>query len=124
MKALLPLTLVATVLASSAFADCQVPKNEVKIPDGTKATKEEMLATQRSIKDADAAIKIYTDCLKTEQDAKIAAGGEQMKEEAKVKINADYANRQNAAVEKLQKVADKFNVELRAYKAKMVPPAQ
>jgi hypothetical protein len=40
-----------------------------------------------------------------------------------VKISADYANRQNAEVEKLQKLADRFNVEVRAFKAKQPPAA-
>lgn len=121
MKFLLPLSLVATLLAAPAFADCTAPNNEVKIPNGNKATKEEMLAAQHAIKDNDAAVKVYADCLKSEQEAKIAAGGNQMKDEAKQKINAEYANRQNAEVEKLQKLADQFNVELRAYKAAHTP---
>ena len=41
-----------------------------------------------------------------------------MKDEERVKISTDYANRQNVEVEKLQKLADKFNVEVRAFKAK------
>jgi hypothetical protein len=41
-----------------------------------------------------------------------------MKDEAKVKISTEYANLQNAEVEKLQKLADQFNVEVRAFKAK------
>ena len=124
MKALLPISLIAAFVVAPAFADCVVPAHDIKMPDGSKATKEEMLATQHAIKEGNAAVIAYGDCLKAEQDAKIAAGGEQMKEDDKVKINTEYANRQNAQVEKLQKLADKFNVELRAYKAKMAPPAQ
>ena len=121
MKAFLPLSLIAVLVAAPAWADCVAPVHNIKMPDGSKATKEEMLATQHAIKDGNAAVNAFADCLKAEQDAKIASGGDQMKDDQKQKIGAEYANRQNSEVEKLQKLADKFNVELRAYKAKMTP---
>ena len=49
--------------------------------------------------------------------------GTDMKDEERVKISTEYASRQNAEVEKLQKLADKFNVEVRAFKAKQPPAA-
>ena len=123
MKVLLPLSLVAALAAAPAYADCPPPNNVVKIPDGATASKEEMLAAQHAIKDNDAAIAAFTDCLRAEQDAKIAAGGDKLTDADKLKISAEYVNRQNVEVEKLQKLADRFNVELRAYKAKQAPPA-
>lgn len=118
MKALLPLTIVATLFAGTASAACTAPDNIAKIPNGSKATKDEMVAAQRSVKAYDAAVKVFTDCLKTEQDAEIAAGGEKMTEDQKTKVAGRYAERQNVEVDKLQKAADKFNTELKAYKAK------
>jgi hypothetical protein len=47
-----------------------------------------------------------------EQDTRVAAG------EDRAKIAPEYAKLQNNEVDKLQKVADRFNVELRAFKAK------
>jgi hypothetical protein len=123
MKVLLPLSLVAALAVAPVYADCTPPTIAVKIPDGASATKEDMLAAQHAIKDGDAAIAAFADCLRTEQDAKIAAGGDKLTDADKLKISADYVNRQNAEVEKLQKLADQFNVELRAYKAKLAPPA-
>jgi hypothetical protein len=123
MKALLPVSLLAAWMVSPAFADCAAPNFDFTVPDGSKATREEMLAAQHSIRDGDAALKSFADCLKTEQDARIAAGGDGMKDEEKVKISNEYATRQNAEVEKLQKLADEFNVALRAYKARQAPPA-
>ena len=122
MNVLLPLSLVAALAAAPAFATCTAPANEVKIPDGSKATMDDMLAAKHAIQENNAAVETYTQCLKTEQDAKIAAGGTDMKDEERVKISTEYANRQNAEVEKLQKLADKFNVEVRAFKAKQPPP--
>jgi gamma-glutamyl phosphate reductase len=70
------------------------------------------------LQENNAAVETYTQCLKAEQDAKIAAGGADMKDEDKVKISKDYVDRQNVEVEKLQKLADHFNLEVRNYKAK------
>ena len=122
MKVLLPLALAAALMAAPAFADCTAPNNDVKIPDGAKATMDEMLAAKHAIQENDSAVQAYVQCLKAEQDAKIAAGGPDMKDEEKVKISTEYTNRQNAEVEKDQKLADKFNVEVRAFKAKQPPP--
>ena len=118
MKVLLPVLLVAAAMASPAHAACTAPLNKVQIPDGSKATMEEMLAAKKAIQENNAVVEAYTQCLKAEQEAKIAAGGPDMKDEEKVKISTEYANLQNVEVEKLQKVADQFNVEVRAYKAK------
>jgi hypothetical protein len=118
MKVLLPLSLVAALVAAPAFADCTVPLNDVQIPRGNKATMDEMLAAKHAIQEYNTAVESYTQCLKAEQDAKIAAGGSDMKDEERVKIATAYANRQNEQVEKLQSVADRFNVEVRDFKAK------
>ncbi|MGH8253790.1 MAG: hypothetical protein ACRES2_07095, partial [Steroidobacteraceae bacterium] len=79
--------------------------------------------TQHAIKDLDAAAQQFDDCLVAERDAKIAAGGDSMKEDQKVKISNEYADRQNEVADKLQKIADQFNVEVRAYKAKTAAAA-
>ena len=118
MKFLLPALLIAAAMASPAYAACTAPLNDVKIPNGNKATMDEMLAAKHAIQENNAAVEAYTQCLKAEQEAKIAAGGTDMKDEEKVKISTEYANRQNVEVEKLQKVADQFNLEVRAFKAK------
>jgi hypothetical protein len=122
MKVLLPLSLVAALLAAPAFAGCNPPPNDVKIPDGAKATMDEMLAAKRAIQENNTAVETYTQCLKAEQDARIAAGGPDMKDDARAKIAAEYTDRQNAEVEKLQALADKFNVQVRAFKAAQPAP--
>jgi len=118
MKVLLPALLIAAAMASPAHAACTAPTNEVKIPNGNTATMDEMLAAKKAIQENNAVVETYTQCLKAEQEAKLAAGGPDMKDEAKVKISTEYANLQNIEVEKLQKLADQFNVEVRAFKAK------
>ena len=46
-----------------------------------------------------------------------------MKDDQKIKIATEYTDRQNEVADKLQKIADQFNVEVRAYKAKMAAAA-
>lgn len=121
MKVLLPLTLLAAVVAAPALADCTAPTIAIAVPDGSTATMDQMLAAKHAISDSDAAVQKYDDCLKAEQDAKIAAGGDKMKDEEKVKISAKTVELHNVVAEQLQKVADQFNVEVRAYKAKNAP---
>jgi hypothetical protein len=123
MKALLPALLVAAAMATAAHAECTAPSGTVKIPDGNTASMDDMLAAKKAIQENNAAVESYTQCLKAEQDAKIAAGGTDMKDEEKVRISTEYMNRQNVEVEKLQKLADQFNLEVRNYKAKHPPAA-
>jgi hypothetical protein len=123
MKFLLPLSLLTALVAAPAFADCSAPSNEVKVPDGAAATKDEMIAAQHAVKDYNDTVKNYIDCITKEMDAKVAAGGDKLNDTDRQKISKEYADMQNAAVERVQKVADKFNVELRAWKAKNAPPA-
>jgi hypothetical protein len=115
MKAKLTFSLLTALTALSAlpaFADCQAPSDSVAIPNGTSATRDEMVTAQKAVRAFDAAVKTYTECLQQEEDARIAAGGD------KEKLAKQYADMQNTQVDKAQKLADKFNVELRAYKAK------
>ena len=112
MKILLPIVALAALSAGPVFADCAVPDNNVQIPDGSTATREEMVAAQKAVQAYDAAVKTYTDCLQQEQQQKLDAGGD------KAKLQKQYADLNNAQVEKVQHLAEKFNTELKAYKAK------
>jgi hypothetical protein len=112
MKILLPIVALAALSAGPVFADCAVPDNNVQIPDGSTATREEMVAAQKAVQAYDAAVKTYTDCLQQEQQQKLEAGGD------KAKLQKQYADLNNVQVEKVQQLAEKFNTELKAYKAK------
>jgi len=112
MKLLLPLSVLAILAAGPVFADCAAPDATVQVPDGSTATREEMVAAQKAVVAYDAAVKTYTDCLAQEQQQKLEAGGD------KVKLQKHYAELNNQQVEKVQQLADKFNAELKAFKAK------
>lgn len=112
MKVPLTVLILGALAASPVYADCSAPDDAILIPSGNTATRDQMIAAQKAVKAYDAAVKAYSDCMQAEEDAKIAAGGD------KVKVTEQYAKRANAQVDKVQKVADKFNTELRAFKAK------
>jgi hypothetical protein len=122
-KFLLPLPIVAALVAMPAHADCTAPDVNVTIPDGASATMDDMLKTQRAIRDGNSAVEAYSQCLRGLADAEIAAGGDKLKDQDKQKIAAKYDAIANVVIDKLQGLADKFNVEVRAYKAKQAASA-
>ncbi|HEY6452419.1 MAG TPA: hypothetical protein VIX87_07450 [Steroidobacteraceae bacterium] len=111
MKGLLIAALFAAFASGPLYADCAVPDSTVQIPDGATATKEEMIAAHKAVEAFNVAVKAYSDCLAQEQADKVAAGGD------KIKLQAEYAGLNNAQVDKVQALADKFNTELKAYNA-------
>jgi hypothetical protein len=112
------LSALLLVAAAPAFADCTPPSDSLAIPKGAEATKEEMIAAQNAVKALNAAVTAYSDCLKQEEDAKVAAGGD------KAKLHNTYAKLNNDEVARLQQVANQFNAELHAYIAKNAKPSQ
>jgi len=112
MRAILTVSLLVALAAGPAFADCTPPQEAVQVPDGATATLNQMIAAQKAVKAYDAAVKAYGNCLQQEENAKVAAGGD------KGKLNAKYAKLTNKQVDKDTHLATKFNDELRAYKAK------
>ena len=101
--------------AHSALA-CDYP-DRVVIPNGTTATKEDMLQGQRSVKVFVADMEVYLECIvDTEKMARagmeeISANDEQQREDL---LNKKY----NAGVDEMERVAAQFNVEVQAYRAK------
>jgi hypothetical protein len=120
MKALLAMTLLGA-LAAPAFADCPYPPAPSKIPDGASATLQEMLDGQKAVKDYDAAINTYLSCIDKELSDNIAKGGEQLKPEQKADMQKVEAQKHNAAIDQEQSVADRFNEQVKVFKARTDP---
>jgi hypothetical protein len=112
MRVILAISVLGLLATSPVFAECVIPDNNVVIPNGSTASKDEMLAAQKALKAYDAAVKSFGDCLTTEADAKVAQGGD------KAKITAAYAKRNDTEVAKVQALADRWKVQLAAFKAK------
>ena len=92
MKTAVSIAILGAVLAVPAFA-CDKPNAPASIPDGKTASKEEMLTAKKEV-----------DAFKRDMDAYMSCERSPMKVE-------------NAQAE-LVKVADHFNTQVRAFKAK------
>ncbi len=114
-KGILTVSIVVALAAGPvcALAGCTPPDEAaIAIPDGATATRDQMIAAQRAVKAYDTAVKAYGDCLQQQLDKQVAAGGN------KEFLSVQYDKMNNIEVDKLQKLADKFNEELRVFKAR------
>ena len=118
MKALLVPALVAALYAGPALADCPYPAAPDKLPDGATATLEEMLAGQKTVKEYQQKITDYTACIDKDVDEQIAKAGDKLKPEQKTDMQRIAAQKHNAAVDQAQAIADRFNEQVKVYKAR------
>src|SRR5262249_10098041 len=113
-----------------AYADCSYPPPPDHIPDGNTATREEMVQAQAAVKEYNQAVTAYLSCIQLEvQDAtqKFAKPRETPTAEQKQKMEdmrRVEVQKHNAAVDQLQSVADRFNEQVRVYKAKNADKAK
>ena len=118
MKQLLSaIVLLGGLAAAQANAACPYPVAPGKFPDGGVATKEEMLGAKQQVMKYNTDIDAYLGCLKTEYDAKVAASADASQEQ-KDKMAREQDEKHNAAVKEVTDVTDRFNEQLRAWKAK------
>ena len=97
MKRLAAVGLVAALASPPLYATCVEPTPPTAVPHGATASREEMVAALQAAKTYDAEVADFAACLEK-------SGGD--------------VHKQNGAVEKLQGFADKFNAELRIFKAR------
>ena len=96
----------AAILTSlPAFADCTLPPPPSKIPNGSTASEQEMVAAMNVLKEYNGDVSVYLKCLDYEVKQNRMAG-----------TVRDAKN--NSAVAELQSIADKFNQQVRVFKAK------
>jgi hypothetical protein len=88
-----------------AHADCVLPPAPSKIPDGSTASQQEMLTAMQTLKEYNGDVDTYTKCLDFEAKQNHLS-------------HTDEERMHNTAVETLQKVAAKFNEQVRTFKAK------
>ena len=101
--------------AHSALA-CDYPARII-IPNGTTATKEDMLDGQRGVKKFVADIEVYLECIVDEEKI-IRAGMEELGADDEQQREDMLNKKYNAAVDEMERVAAQFNVEVQAYRAK------
>jgi hypothetical protein len=112
------LTLALTLLAASAVAEaaCIYPRAPDQLPDGSKATYEEMVAGQKAVQQFNTDINAYNECLDLEMQSLEQSG--QYDENRLAELRAMQAKKNNAAVDEVQALADRFNEQLRIFKAR------
>ena len=117
MTKIIKLICSASILfvAQAALA-CDYP-TRVLIPNGSTATKDDMLTGQRGVKAYVGDMEAYLECIVEEEKVAVARMDEMEPEEEQQR--QDLMNKKyNAAVDEMERVAAQFNAEVQAYKAK------
>jgi len=118
MKALLAFAAAAALSAGAACADCPYPPAPEKPPDGASATLQEMIAGQKAVGEYNKAVNDYVTCIDKELEDALAKAGDKIKPEQKADMQRVETQKHNAAIDQLQSVADRFNEQVKVFKAK------
>ena len=103
-------------LASSLALACDYPERP-SLPDGSTASKDELLAAKTEVQDYVSAVDEYLTCIETEENATIAKLDNPSQEELK-RRNEMINKKFDAANEEKAMVGEQFNQQVRAYNAK------
>lgn len=114
------LSLASLLLLSGAAAQaaCVYPQAPQTLPNGGKATKEEMLAAQGTVKDYSKAVQeVYLPCLEQEKSDSLGALDAADPEYAAKRdaIEALHAKKHNAALDELTATATRWSEEIKAF---------
>ena len=112
-KALLnAIALISMGWSFSAQADCPFPKAPDTIPDGNTAAEAEMIEAMRAFKAYNEEVKAFQTCLDEETKARSASGGSSMS------FKTMQSKKLAAAFDELESKAEKFNEQVRIFKAR------
>jgi hypothetical protein len=121
MKRIVHALLVTGALGvAQVHAACDYPVAPGKFPDGSVASKDEMLAAKGQVVKYNDDMTKYLECIKGEYDAKVAATTD-IKPDQKADMDKKQAQKEEAAVKEVTDVTERFNEQLRAWKSKNVP---
>jgi hypothetical protein len=112
----LTLFLTLLVAAGAAEATCIYPHAPERLPDGSTASYEEMVAGQKAVQQFNSDIDAYNTCLDLEMATQAQSGA--YDETRLAEMRAMQAKKNNAAVDEVQALADRFNEQLRIFKAR------
>jgi len=118
MKALLAFAATAALSAGAAYADCPYPAAPDKLPDGASATLQDMLAGQKAVGEYNKSVNDYVACIDKELEDALAKAGDKIKPEQKADMQRVETQKHNAAIDQLQSLADRFNEQVKVFKAK------
>jgi hypothetical protein len=115
------LAIATLAVAAPALADCSYPKSPDKIPDGSKASKEEMIAEMKLMRAYNDLVKQYTVCLQGEHDAAVAKIDPSLTQDKKDARKADLdkvlMDKNDSAVDEATAATGRFNDQIKAYNA-------
>ena len=122
MKTMLTLGLLATLASAPLLAaDCVYPKSPIdKIPSGSAAAKEELIAARKTVQEYIAAMDTYLECLGTEYTANSTKAD--ATEEQKTQLKTVFQQKSDAAQGEKEAVGLRMNEQLRAYNEKNKKP--
>lgn len=103
-------------LAQNALA-CDYPQRVENVPDGNTATRDEMIAGKKAVQAYLAEMEEYLSCIEAEEAEAITAMGA-VDESIKRQRKSTFDKKYNAAVSEMNLVAERFNIQLRAFNAK------
>jgi hypothetical protein len=118
MKLFVSLAGIVFAAAGAAHAACSYPRSPQSLPDGNTASKEDMVAAQKAVKQYDADINAYIACLKLEHEQSVARDGASLTEEQKKDLERRQVQKHNAAIDELEAVAARFNEQVKVFNAK------
>lgn len=108
--------LFASLFLLPVASACEYPER-AEMANGMTATKEEMVASQRSVKAYITAMEDYLTCIEAEESDAVDALNEP-DEDTLTQRKTVFNKKYNAAVDEMQLVAAEFNEQVRAYKGR------
>ena len=99
-------------LTQTVIADCNFPNMNINFPNGSKASEQEMIETQKKVKAAQSGLITYRECLDKELSS-ISQEFENYPEIERISID-----RYNSSVEVEQELAASWSESVKAFKAK------
>ena len=115
-KTIASAALLACLTAASAQATCIYPRAPEHVPDGKTASEEEMVAAHQAVSQFNEDVTAYNACLDMEMMSYEQSG--QFDQARLLELRAMQAKKNNAAVDEVQALADRFNEQLRIFKAR------
>jgi hypothetical protein len=115
-RASLAVFLTLAAGAATAQGTCIYPRPPESIPDGATATRDQMVAAFAAVKQFDADIAAYNSCLDLELQSALA--NPELAEPDKERLRAMQAQKNNAAVDHAEQIAQRFNEQLRAFNSR------
>ena len=105
----------------NVFAACGIPAAPIDPPVGASASQAQMVAAHSAVKAYDANTTSYLQCLDSTA-ARLEAQFPSGSADAGLrKVRALHVQLHNAAIDKDQSAADRFNIQLRVFKARNGP---